>query len=118
MNAIDHTAFRLPSAPTAETLATVQGAADIHALYFSLLTVSAVIDGVVAQDRHVQAYSEMVDRDLDSLAASARAKLGTVTDERDRSLLRRIVLDHEMRCELPGEDFQPLVDQAAARIAA
>lgn len=118
MNAIDHTAFRLPSMPSAATLETVQSASDIHALYFSLLTVSAVIDGAPAQDLHLQAYSEMVDRDVETLARRAATMLSTCTDPDDRRLLRRVVLDFEMRCDLPGDEFQALADQAIARAVA
>lgn len=117
MNAIGHTAFRLPSMPSAATLDTVQSACEIHTLYCSLLTISAVIDGVPAHDRHLQAYSEMVDRDVDTLAARARALLSATPDADARSLLRHVVLDHEMRCDLPGEEFQPLTAEIVSRAA-
>lgn len=118
MNAIDHAAFRLPAVPTAETLATVQTASEVHALYFSLITVMSVVDAAMARDSHMDAYSQMVDRDIWHLASRAGAMLSTCTDADDRRLLRRVVLDFEMRCELPGEEFQALTDQAIARAAA
>lgn len=118
MNAINQTAFRLPSVPTAETLATVQTASDVHALYFSLITVMSVIDSAPAGDSHMNAYSEMVDRDIWTLAMRAGTMLATCADAEHRRLLRRVVLDFEMRCELPGEEFQALTDQAIARAAA
>lgn len=118
MNAIDHTAFRLPSAPTAETLATVKSAYEVQRLYNSLITLMSVIDGTPADDKHMQAYSQMVDRDVETLARRAATMLSTCTDPDDRALLRRVVLDFEMRCELPGEAFQALTDQSIARAAA